>query len=108
MQQFDNRQIYKKKYIPAALRRLVWHTYIGESIGRAPCTCCEVTLISQLSFHCGHVISEKDGGSMSIDNLRPICQNCNSSMRTKNMFAFKAMLSASASAPMDWEYSTHS
>ena len=90
---------YKKKRIPAALRRLVWHTYFGEDCGCAPCWCCNLTKISQLSFHCGHVVSEKEGGDLSINNLRPICQNCNSSMRTQNMLNFKAMLGD----PMDWE-----
>lgn len=94
---------YKKKRIPAALRRLVWHTYIGESVGRAPCWCCEVTPITQLSFHCGHVISEKLGGALSVENLRPICQNCNSSMRTRKMTEFKDMLSRRAADPMEWE-----
>lgn len=96
---------YKKKHIPATLRRLVWHSYIGEEIGRAPCWCCELTYISQLSFHCGHVVSERLGGSMSVDNLRPICQNCNSSMRTQNMIEFKEQLknNKNTHTPMDWE-----
>ena len=89
---------YKKKYIPAALRRLVWHTYIGEEHGKALCWCCSLSAISQMSFHCGHVVSEKNGGPMTIENLRPICQNCNSSMRTQNMETFKAMLTTTADA----------
>jgi len=99
----------KKRNIPAALRRLVWHTYIGEEVGRARCWCCDVTLISQLSFHCGHVISEACGGELSVDNLRPICQNCNSSMRTRNMLQFKELLvnklksNSQEPCAMDWE-----
>jgi len=92
---------YKKKSIPAALRRLVWHTYIGEDQGRAPCWCCKLTQISQLSFHCGHVVSERNGGDMTIDNMRPVCQNCNSSMRTQNMLRFKKMLASSGPMPME-------
>jgi len=41
-----------------------------------------------MSFHCGHVIAEKNGGSIEIANLRPICQSCNSSMGTTNMDVF--------------------
>ena len=41
-----------------------------------------------MSFHCGHVIAEKNGGSIEITNLRPICQICNSSMGTTNMDVF--------------------
>ena len=79
---------YKKKYIPSTLKRLVWNAYIGEHIGKSTCVCCQVTHITQLSFHCGHVIAEVNGGETHINNLRPICQNCNSSMGTTNMYDF--------------------
>jgi hypothetical protein len=82
----------RKKPIPAALKRLVWNEYIGESIGKAKCTCCELTEITQMSFHCGHVIADAKGGAMTIDNLRPICQNCNLSMRKTDMKLFKELL----------------
>ncbi len=84
---------YKKKTIPAALKKKVWYTYIGEDQGTGMCFCCRATKIQQLSFHCGHVVSEKNGGGMNLQNMRPICQNCNSSMGTKNMNEFMAMLS---------------
>ena len=77
-----------KKRIPAAVKRLVWNKYLGERKGKAKCYSCRVTEITQLSFHCGHVVSEKDKGKTTLANLRPICQNCNSSMGTKNMMDF--------------------
>lgn len=80
----------RKQSIPAAVKRIVWNKYIGETIGKTKCLCCKVTEITQLSFHCGHVIAEANGGSLEINNLRPICQNCNSSMRTMNMDDFIA------------------
>jgi hypothetical protein len=82
----------KKKSIPATLKRLVWDKYIGESIGKTKCLCCDLTDITQMSFHCGHVIADINGGTMTIDNLRPICQNCNLSMRKTNMNIFKSIL----------------
>lgn len=78
----------KKQKVPAAVKRLVWNKYIGETIGKTKCMCCIVTDITQLSFHCGHIISEVNGGTIDILNLRPICQNCNSSMGTMNMTEF--------------------
>lgn len=78
----------RKQPIPATVKRLVWNTYIGECIGKSKCYCCRVSDITQLSFHCGHVVSEKNGGKITVENLRPICQNCNSSMRTTNMNEF--------------------
>lgn len=74
--------------IPSAVKRLCWNINIGEEIGKARCYCCKSTYITQHSFHCGHVISEAKGGKTVVSNLKPICQNCNSSMGTKNMNDF--------------------
>jgi 5-methylcytosine-specific restriction endonuclease McrA len=78
----------KKRSIPSTVKRLVWHQHIGEDVGKAKCMCCKTTDITQLSFHCGHIVAEACGGNMCVDNLRPICQNCNSSMGTMNMNDF--------------------
>lgn len=78
----------KKQTIPKPLKKLVWNKYIGEEIGKAKCLCCKLTDITQLSFHCGHIISEKNGGELTVENLKPICQSCNSSMGTQNMNEF--------------------
>ena len=83
---------YKKKSIPLALKKLVWNKYIGEEIGKAKCLCCGLTDISQISFNCGHIIAEVNSGQLCIDNLMPICQNCNSSMGSKNLLEFKKIL----------------
>ncbi len=78
----------KKKPISATMKRLVWNTHIGEEIGKYKCLCCNITAITQLSFNCGHIIAEANGGATIVSNLKPICQNCNSSMGTKNMHDF--------------------
>ena len=78
----------KKASIPAAVKKIVWNTHVGEAIGKAKCCCCKVTDMTQMSFHCGHVVSEFNGGKVEIPNLRPICQNCNSSMGKMNMDEF--------------------
>ena len=80
----------KKKTIPKTLKRLVWNKYIGEEIGKAKCLCCNLTDITQMSFHCGHITAEANGGQLVVDNLRPICQSCNSSMGVINMSDFAA------------------
>jgi len=41
-----------------------------------------------MNFHCGHVVSEINGGELEPENLKPICQSCNSSMGTTNMNEF--------------------
>lgn len=78
----------RKKTIPAALKRKVWAKWLGEETGKAKCLCCNLTDITQLNFHCGHIISEAEGGELKVDNLKPICQSCNSSMGTTNMDEF--------------------
>ena len=85
----DNKKLkYKKKKISATLKRLVWNKWIGEEIGKYKCLCCNVTDINQMSFNCGHIIAESKGGETILSNLKPICQNCNSSMASMNMDDF--------------------
>ena len=67
------------------MKRLVWAKHVGAERGETPCLCCRLARISQLSFHCGHVVSSHRGGATTVDNLRPICQSCNSSMGTRDM-----------------------
>ena len=84
----QNIQKYRKTNIPAALRRTVWNTHIGEDIGSTECYVGCKSKITQLTFECGHVEAESKGGLTTIDNLRPICSSCNRSMGTRNMHDF--------------------
>jgi hypothetical protein len=80
--------MYKKKSIPLSLKALVWNKYIGEEKGIGYCQCCRKNIIKQISFHCGHIISERNGGSTTLSNLIPLCQTCNLSMGRQNMNDF--------------------
>ena len=82
----------KKKPISSTIKKLVWNTNIGEEKGKSKCLCCKSTEITQMSFHCGHIIAESNGGETTVSNLKPICQNCNSSMGAKNMNEFMKSL----------------
>lgn len=83
-----NIQKYVKKKIPQALRNSVWVTYVGRVyIGK--CFCCGTEEISHANFACGHIKSEVNGGLTSLENLRPVCVSCNSSMGTTDMDEFK-------------------
>jgi len=90
--EMETEKVPKKKSIPSAIKKLVWNKNIGEDIGKSKCYCCKSTDISQTSFHCGHVIAESKGGKTIVSNLKPICQNCNSSMGTKDMNDFMTSL----------------
>ena len=78
----------KKKAIPKHIKTIVWDTYIGADKAIAACCCCLFTEISIRNFHCGHVISEANGGDLTIQNLRPICAPCNLSMGRRDMNEF--------------------
>lgn len=77
-----------KQKIPSNIRNIVWNQYIGEKNKNGKCLCCSSENISFANFHCGHIVSEKNGGTLTVDNLRPICMNCNLSIGTKNMEEF--------------------
>jgi len=79
----------QRKSVPKIIKDLTWQRWIGDDIAKAKCLCCGVNEIKMNSFHCGHVISEADGGPTTVDNLRPVCATCNLSMRTQNMEKFK-------------------
>jgi hypothetical protein len=81
-------QRYRRTNIPAAVRRTVWNTYIGEEIGSTECYVGCKTKITQMTFECGHVEAESKGGLTIVENLRPICSSCNRSMGTRNMQDF--------------------
>ena len=70
---FDNLLPKKKIRIPAVVRKIVWATYIGKNATCSKCLCCDLEEISYTNFECGHIISEKNGGKPTVDNLRPIC-----------------------------------
>jgi hypothetical protein len=79
----------RKKNIPLVIKRKVWHNCIGKERGTAICPCCNLSEIEQMSFSCGHIQSEYNGGKIEVDNLIPICASCNSSMGTMDYDVFQ-------------------
>lgn len=78
----------KKERIPATVRNIVWVTHF-QANKKGVCWLCKIEDISSANFECGHVISEKNGGKPTVDNLRPICGFCNKSVGAMNMEEFK-------------------
>jgi 5-methylcytosine-specific restriction endonuclease McrA len=72
-----------KKTIPKSLRNSVWETYIGRKFeGKCHVDWC-TNVITPFTFEVGHNIPESKGGETTLDNLRPICTQCNKSMGNK-------------------------
>lgn len=77
-----------RQKMPASLKLLVWDRWIGLEIGKAKCLCCKNMDIFQGSFECGHIIAISRNGKTIVENLKPICKTCNSSMNNQNMDDF--------------------
>ena len=73
-------QFYKKTSIPKAIREQCWIKNFGEVFEHS----CYIhwcdNQINVFDFHVGHDKPESKGGSLSVDNLKPICARCNLSM----------------------------
>jgi 5-methylcytosine-specific restriction endonuclease McrA len=70
----------KKKVISKKLREEVWLKHFGKIFSsKCPIQWC-TREISVFSFEVGHNIPESKGGRTTIDNLIPICGDCNRSM----------------------------
>lgn len=87
----DNLKKNKKKQIPKHIKTLIWNKYIGDDIIKHKCLCCKQETIRNTDFEAGHVLSEHNGGTNEISNLRPICRPCNSSMGTMHMVDYIKM-----------------
>ena len=85
---YKEKEPYKKQKIPKSVRTHVWDLYIGQHINEHRCLCCKKTLIKITNFDVGHVIAESNGGTLEINNLRPICSVCNHAMQSMNMIDF--------------------
>lgn len=80
----------KKKSIPKVVKDLSWTKWVGDDVAKTKCLCCGINEIKMNSFHCGHVVADANGGSTTVENLRPICAACNTSMGTENLDVFRA------------------
>lgn len=69
-----------KVNVPKALREQVWIKYIGKRYNsKCYIRWCE-NEIDVFNFQIGHNIPESKGGTLVLENLRPICSRCNLSM----------------------------
>lgn len=65
---------------PRALRQQIWIHYNGQNFhGRCAVPWCTNPL-TVFTFEAGHNIPYSRGGTTTLDNMRPLCNPCNSSM----------------------------
>lgn len=84
----ENNTKKNRKSIPKSLKNQVWNNKIGKQKGVGECNVCKIEIDSK-NFECGHIISVHNGGENILENLIPICNCCNKSMRTENLNEFK-------------------
>jgi hypothetical protein len=82
--------------IPKAVKDATWKKYMGYKT-EGKCYCCKMETINVFNFEVGHNKARSKSGSDDIENLRPICKGCNTSMRTQSIENFRAKHFASTS-----------
>lgn len=75
--------------IPFQLQMIVWKNYFGIDKTFGKCTNC-TNYITINSFNCIFYISPKDGGMMQPGNLKPVCEQCYSTLKTKSIFELQS------------------
>lgn len=73
--------------ITLGFKHSIWNKYCGSVYNRK-CLCCDINEISVFNFECGHILSDKNGGKISTDNIVPICSFCNKSMGAMHMLKY--------------------
>jgi hypothetical protein len=69
-----------KKNLPKAIREQVWLNIIGKKYeSKCYISWCKNTM-DVFNFHVGHDLPKSKGGTLDINNLKPICARCNLSM----------------------------
>jgi 5-methylcytosine-specific restriction endonuclease McrA len=77
-----------RKTIPKKIRAQVWTNAFG-SFTQGTCYCCKTNINCLDMWHAGHIVASCNGGSDTVENLRPICVSCNLSMGSEHMETFK-------------------
>ena len=76
----------KRLKIPPTVRAETWLKHCGD-VFNGSCYCCG-SKINSINFHAAHIVSDKDGGQPTVDNLVPTCSGCNLFMQTMNLHEF--------------------
>lgn len=77
----------KRPTISKDMRSRIWMRDCGDVLN-SKCYVCKGKMTS-INFEVGHIISFKNKGKTSDENLKAICQTCNRSMGSKNMEEYK-------------------
>jgi hypothetical protein len=87
-------EVVKNLKVPKHMRKLLWISRFGYDDQRGICYACsnEITIES---FEAGHIISAANGGEAILDNLEPICKDCNRRCGIRNLNEYKRSIQSS-------------
>ena len=81
--------------ISKELQKQIWEKEYGANTsGKCVIYGCDNILNTNVSnsWQCGHIISHNNGGSTTLDNLRPLCTPCNRTMSDTNWNEYETQL----------------
>ena len=70
----------RKATIPKAVREQCWLNIFGKKYESKCYVSWCTNVINVFDFHVGHDVPESEGGTLDINNIKPICARCNLSM----------------------------
>jgi hypothetical protein len=82
-----NLKAIKKEVFTDWFKNSIWRKANG-TLEKCICPVCSMNLISNESFSAGHILPESKGGMMCIENIMPICPECNSQMGSRHLYWF--------------------
>ena len=82
-----NMKAIKKEVFTDWFKNSIWRKTNG-SLEKIMCPVCSLNIISNESFSAGHILPESKGGMMCIENIMPICPECNSQMGSRHLYWF--------------------
>ena len=78
----------QRKKISSILKKTVWKKYFGDDSITGKCMfegCNNILSLNVInSWHCGHILSVYNGGTNDLNNIKPICPECNANMGSCN------------------------
>ena len=70
------------------LRYSLWFIHYGDTQYGECFSCLKSIEIDDPSWHCGHIISNANGGAKELGNTRPVCVKCNLDMSKQHMYQY--------------------
>lgn len=87
----SDHEVKKRQKIPSSIREKVWQKRCGNLLTGECYVCGRAMKYKYDQFHCGHILSVKDGGTNTVDNLEPICSTCNLDMGSMHLETYKKL-----------------